>query len=300
MSSSTLFHTASSDSYEAGQLERGRDHVARREVPLAGDGDRLGDRERREQQRVLERATERAVGSLVRRPFGDVDARAAGCARVDLEEPGDAVHQRGLAGAVVADEPEDLPALELEVDVVDGGDAAEALDDAGALEHDLGVFGDHPLLGHRRGLVDVGAVDFLRGVRRVRAGDEDRAQDVGALEQLGRLPFEAHRALLHEHRALGEVQRDVDRLLDDDDRRAAAVDLADHLEQLRDDRRRQAERQLVDHQQLRPRHQRAAEGEHLLLAAGQVAGHLARARLEDREERLDLGLGGFDAPGRCG
>ena len=43
--------------------------------------------------------------------------------------------QRGLAGAVVADEAEDLAVAQLEVDLVDGGDAAEALDDVAALEH---------------------------------------------------------------------------------------------------------------------------------------------------------------------
>ena len=39
-------------------------------------------------------------------------------ALVDREEAGDAVEQRGLAGAVLADEPEDLALPELEVDVV--------------------------------------------------------------------------------------------------------------------------------------------------------------------------------------
>ena len=61
------------------------------------------------------------------------------------------------------------------------------------------------------------------------------------------------------------------------------MDLADNLEQLGDDRGRQAERQLVDHQQLGPGHERTAQGEHLLLATGEVAGHLARPRTENRE-----------------
>ena len=41
--------------------------------------------------------------------------------------------------------------------------------------------------------------------------------------------------------------------------------------------------------------ERAAEGEHLLLAAGEVPGHLPGPLLEDREEGLDLRLGGVDA-----
>ncbi len=42
----------------SGQLEGGSDHLARRDVTLAGDRNRLGDCERRVQERVLERAPE--------------------------------------------------------------------------------------------------------------------------------------------------------------------------------------------------------------------------------------------------
>ena len=47
------------------------------------------------------------------------------------------------------------------------------------------------------------------------------------------------------------------------------------------------ERRLVEQQQLRPRHQRAADRAHLLLAAGHRAGLLARALLQPREELED-------------
>ncbi|MDP1794426.1 MAG: hypothetical protein Q8K63_09855, partial [Acidimicrobiales bacterium] len=168
-------------------------------------------------------------------------------AAVDLVEARDAVHQRGLARAVVPDQAEDLAFAQLQVDVVDRGDAAEAL--------------------HQR----------------------------HRLEQVGGRAFEADLALLHEHGALGEVQRHVDGLFDQHDCGATRMDLAHDLEQLADDGRSQAGRQLVDHQQTRLGHERSAEGEHLLLAARQVARHLALASLEDREQRLHLGLGLFDA-----
>jgi hypothetical protein len=38
--------------------------------------------------------------------------------------------QRGLAGAVGTEEPEDFPGFHLEGDAVDGGEVAELLDDA--------------------------------------------------------------------------------------------------------------------------------------------------------------------------
>ena len=58
-----------------------------------------------------------------------------------------------------------------------------------------------------------------------------------------------------------------------------AVDLGDDAEDLLHDDGREAERGLVEHEEARPRHERAADGEHLLLAAGHGAGGLApRAR----------------------
>ena len=77
---------------------------------------------------------------------------------------------------------------------------------------------------------------------------------------------------------------DVDGLLDEDDRRTALADLLDHGEQLLDDHRREPERQLVDHQQARLREERLGEGEHLLLATGEVAGVVVPALAQDREQ----------------
>ncbi len=53
---------------------------------------------------------------------------------------------------------------------------------------------------------------------------------------------------------------------------------------LLDDLRREAERRLVEQQELGRGHQRAADGEHLLLAAGEVAGRRPAALGEHREE----------------
>ena len=100
-----------------------------------------------------------------------------------------------------------------------------------------------------------------------------------ALEQLGRRAVEADLALLHEVRVLRDGERDVDRLLDEDDRRPDGVDVLDDLQQLLDDHRRETERELVDHQQLRLRDERLREREHLLLAAGQAPGLLVEALL---------------------
>ena len=51
--------------------------------------------------------------------------------------------------------------------------------------------------------------------------------------------------------------------------------------------RREAERGLVEEQEPRPAHQRAGDGEHLLLAAREGAAALVQALLEPREDRRD-------------
>ena len=56
-------------------------------------------------------------------------------------------------------------------------------------------------------------------------------------------------------------------LLDQQDREALPVQLLDQGEELFDEERRKAQRRLVQHHQLRPADQGAADGEHLLLAA---------------------------------
>ena len=83
------------------------------------------------------------------------------------------------------------------------------------------------------------------------------------------------------------LQRLHDVLLDDDerqalgdDRRNARVDVADHD-------RREAEADLVAQQQPRVRHQRAADGDHLLLAAGQRRRRLVAALGQHREQLID-------------
>ena len=72
------------------------------------------------------------------------------------------------------------------------------------------------------------------------------------------------------------------------------VELLDDLEDRLDDDRRKTHRRLVEHQQRRLAHQRAAHREHLLLAAGERAALLGDALLEAREELEDVVEVGLD------
>jgi len=57
----------------------------------------------------------------------DVGAHHAHAARVGAREPGDEVDERGLAGAVRAEQPEELAALDRQADAVERAQAAIAL-----------------------------------------------------------------------------------------------------------------------------------------------------------------------------
>jgi hypothetical protein len=56
-------------------------------------------------------------------------------AAVERDEAHDGAHRRGLAGAVGAEEADDLAALDGEADVVERDDRAVALDEGVDLEH---------------------------------------------------------------------------------------------------------------------------------------------------------------------
>src|SRR5258705_11481962 len=91
-----------------------------------------------------------------------------------------------------------------------------------------------------------------RGIMRSRSltGEEHRAQEVAAFEQVLRGPLETHVPAFHEHRAVGNRERDVHGLLDDDHRDALGLQALDDTEELLDHERSEAERELVDEQQL--------------------------------------------------
>ena len=74
-------------------------------------------------------------------------------------------------------------------------------------------------------------------------------------------------------------------LLDQQDRDAGAVDLEQRLAQPFDQPGRESERQFVDHQQLRPRHDSAPDGAHLLLAARQRDRVLPLTLAQNRKKR---------------
>jgi hypothetical protein len=76
-----------------------------------------------------------------------------------------------------------------------------------------------------------------------------------------------HVSILEHKDMLCSLQNHSGVLLGNQDRRPFAIDERQNGKDLADDARREAERRLVEQQQPRPRHQRASNREHLLLAA---------------------------------
>src|SRR5207249_4790008 len=85
-------------------------------------------------------------------------------------------------------------------------------------------------------------------------------------------------------------------LLDEEDGDAGAVDRDERLENRRDEPRRQPERRLVQHQQARARHERAPDGDHLLLAARERLHGRPPPLGEHRKQRVDALEPGAPAP----
>ena len=82
-----------------------------------------------EQLDVLERPRDAAPGHLVRRHPRDVLPVEDQAARAWIVDPRDQIEDGRLAGAVGADDREDLARLDLEAHAVDGPQAAEVHDE---------------------------------------------------------------------------------------------------------------------------------------------------------------------------
>ena len=93
--------------------------------------------------------------------------------------------------------------------------------------------------------------------------------------------------------AVGQLQRLIGVLLDEEDSHSLLAQLFDGIEDLLNDNRRQAERRLIQQQQARLAHQRAPDSQHLLLAAGHGARPLNPALMQARKQLIhpfDAGL----------
>src|ERR1019366_4504074 len=66
---------------------------------------------------------------------GDVDAVHGGGAGVGAQETGDQLHRRGLAGAIGAEEAEDVAAFDGEGHAVNGANGAEGFNQAFDFDH---------------------------------------------------------------------------------------------------------------------------------------------------------------------
>ena len=106
------------------QLQAVADDVAAG-TGVGADPDIVEHREIGKQRDVLEGAADADFGDLVRRAGQDALALEQDIALAGLIEPGEAIEERGLAGAVRSDQAEDLALVHVERHAVQRDDAAE-------------------------------------------------------------------------------------------------------------------------------------------------------------------------------
>src|SRR3954466_5035112 len=117
---------------------------------------------------------------------------------------------------------------------------------------------------------------------------EIRLADCRVRQQVLRRPLQLHVARLDHVPALGDLERLLQVLLDEEYGDARAVQRPDDAEHLIDEDGGEPERRLVEHEELRLAHHRPADGAHLLLAARQAAGVLRAALAQAGKEPVDL------------
>ena len=110
----------------------------------------------------------------------------------------------------------------------------------------------------------------------------------GIREELVGGVFHDDAAVFHDIGAVGDTERLVGVLLDEENGGAVGIDLLDDGENLLDDDRREAEGRLIKQEQRRAGHDRAGNRQHLLFAAGQRAARLVAALGEDGEQIKDV------------
>src|SRR5581483_5839726 len=97
-------------------------------------------------------------------------------------------------------------------------------------------------------------------------------------------------AFFHEEDTLAKLQRRLNILLDQQNGDTTLIDAMDLASNLGDKSRHDALGRFVENDELRPHHQAARDGEHLLLTARQGISGLLEPLLEPREAAEDIVL----------
>ena len=93
---------------------------------MATDQDVVAHRHGLEQGKILKRPTDPETGNAMARQLQQTLACEVNGAGAGLIEAAQTIEERRLAGAVRADQAADLPGLDIERDIVEGHDPAEA------------------------------------------------------------------------------------------------------------------------------------------------------------------------------
>ena len=268
------------------------------------------------------------AGDLARAGAAHIEPADRDLARRGTEQPRDELGERGLARAVLPHHGDELAGTDVEVDGAHGDATAPvAVRDVPEGEHGLPrdgrawrLAGATPGSTHGRGGAGGGArkhleqardglvhrEEALLGGKRARLGeavgdarhagtvDARLAQGTPSREDGARRAVEDDVAAVEDDHAVRELGEKSGLLLDDDDRDAGGVEVAQGLEDHARGRGVQGRRRLVEHEHLGAQRQDRGDGDLLLLPARE-RGDVTRAKVCDAagaegpgEARLDL------------
>ena len=180
-------------------------------------------------------------------------------------QAGDALQRRRLAGAVGADQADELAAVDVEVDALDGVDAAVRDLDARELEQRVRV-------GRT-----AGAHECTAALSCALEVQQDLAAEVGGdhrriLLHFRRRSFGDLLAVVEHEHAVADAHHELHVVLDQQDRRAVAADVGEEPLERRRLGRVHSRRGLVEREQLRLGRERAGDLEAALVAVREVPG----------------------------
>src|SRR5436190_2527069 len=134
-------------------------------------------------------------------------------------------------------------------------------------------------------------IPILRSMRLLLGwnSDSEVSVDLAHARLQGRVGNHVHDAAVLDHViAVGHRLREAEVLLDQQDGKAFLLEARDGAADLLHDHRRESLGRLIEHQEARPRAQDATDGEHLLLAAGELGALAREALAQIRKQLVDL------------
>src|SRR5581483_10105468 len=126
------------------------------------------------------------------------------------------------------------------------------------------------------------------------------ARDLLVARKLLAAAGEADYPLAHDEVTVGQTEREVEILLDQEDRKSLTLQITQCRDDLLDDHRRQSFRRLIQQEYRWTRHQGSRDSQHLLLATGQLVAEILLPLFKPRKQPIRVAQAPTSAAARLG